>query len=194
MMLVEGGQYMMGDDNGEYDREKPAHPVEVSSFYLGKYLVTQQLWQAVMDENPSSFKGENRPVETVSWDDAKRFIKKLNVATKQPFRQPTEAEWEFAARGGIYSQGYTYSGSDKLKQVGWYRDNSNRETHDVGLLLANELGLYDMSGNVYEWCEDRFDEKYYEKCQREGTVKNPVGPDEGVRRVLRGGDWLTRCR
>ncbi|MCI5146838.1 MAG: formylglycine-generating enzyme family protein, partial [Candidatus Electrothrix sp. AR3] len=127
---VEGGEFLMGDDDGEYDREKPAHPVHISGFYMGKFPVTQQLWQAVMGKNPASFKGERRPVETVSWKDAQAFLDKLNArediqtfirqlnppGTK--FRLPTEAEWEYAARGGQYSQGYTYAGSDRLKQVG----------------------------------------------------------------------------
>ncbi len=171
MIYVEGGDFMMGNDRAIYEWEKPAHPVKVSPFYMGKYQVTQALWQAVMGNNPSNFKGENRPVEQVSWLDVQDFIKKLNLVLPEGnrgFRLPTEAEWEFAARGGIYSQGYDYCGSDKLKQVGWYTENSNKETHDVGLLLANELGLYDMSGNVFEWCEDWFDEKFYEKCKKGG--------------------------
>jgi sulfatase modifying factor 1 len=148
MILVEGGTFQMGDDKSEYGSEKPEHPVEVASFYLGKYQVNQSLWEKITGENPSYFKGENRPVEQVSWDDAQSFIQKLNKFTHQKFRLPSEAEWGFSARGGIYSQGYQYAGSDKLSQVGWYDENSENQTHEVGLLLPNELGLYDMSGNV----------------------------------------------
>ena len=206
---IAGGEFIMGDDNSEYDDEKPAHPVRVSDFYMGKFPVTQQLWQEVTDDNPSDFKGERRPVETVSWEDAQDFLDKLTaradvqafISQLNPqgteFRLPTEAEWEFAARGGIYSQGYTYAGSDRLKQVGWYGENSDDQTHEVGELLANELGLHDMSGNVWEWCQDWFSDKYYEECHKRGTVENPQGPDSGTLRVLRGGSWFlhpVRCR
>ncbi len=188
-ILVEGGEFLMGDDNSDYAGEKPAHRVKLSSFYIGKYPLTQSQWQAIMGENPSKDKGENRPVEWVSWSDAQDFIIKLNEQTGWQFRLPTEAEWEYAARGGKYSQGYIYSGSDKLKQVGWYAENSNDETHEAGLLLANELGIYDMSGNVWEWCVDwyRYGEGYYEDCQKQGLVENPHGPDNGDYRVIRGG-------
>ncbi len=195
LMYVEGGEFDMGGD--EYDDERPIHRVKVSSFYMGKYQVTQRLWETVMDGNPSNFKGENRPVETVSWLDAQKFIKKLNKETDKPtglsgqaFRLPTEAEWEYVARGGIYSQGYTYAGSDRLKQVGWYNENSTNETHDVGLLLANELGIHDLSGNVYEWCEDWFDEKYYKQCKKKGLEEDPSGADRGVFRMARGGSYF----
>ncbi|MCI5223213.1 MAG: formylglycine-generating enzyme family protein [Candidatus Electrothrix sp. AR4] len=199
---VDGGEFMMGDDNGKFDREKPAHRVRVSGFYMGKFPVTQRLWEAVLENNPANFKGERRPVETVSWEDAQSFLDKLNArediqifirnlappGTK--FRLPTEAEWEYAARGGQYSQGYTYAGSDRLKQVGWCSENSNGQTQEVGQMLANELGLHDMSGNVYEWCQDWFDEKYYAECQQHGVIKNPQGPDTGAFRVIRGGGYF----
>jgi len=177
----------MGDDSGEFEREKPAHPVRVSAFYISKFLITQGQWQAIIDDNPSHFKGENHPVESVSWNQAQDFIRQLNKITDRQFRLPTEAEWEYAARGGKYSLGYTYSGSDKLKQVGWYDDNSGNKTHEVGMMLANELGLYDMSGNVWEWCADWYDEQYYKECKDKGVVENPSGSDAGVYRVLRGG-------
>ncbi len=189
-ILVEGGEFLMGDDNSDYADEKPAHRVKLSSFYIGKYPLTQSQWQAITGENPSEFKGEKRPVESVSWSDVQDFIVKLNKKTDKQFRLPTEAEWEYAARGGKYSQGYTYSGSDKLKQVGWYIENSNNETHDVGLLLANELGIYDMSGNVWEWCVDWYGDDYYEGCQKQGVVENPTGPDNGDYRVFRGGSYF----
>ena len=203
MVFVEGGAFDMGDATGDLpERCRPVHPVEISSFYLCQYQVTQRLYQQVAKADPSRFKGEIRPVEQVSWEEANAFIQQLNQldAVKKPlsnnglsgyaFRLPTEAEWEYAARGGIYSQGYDYSGSDKLKQVGWYDENSKDETHDVGLKLASELGLHDMSGNVWEWCHDWFDAKYYEKCQANGLVKNPTGADKGDDRSLRGGSYF----
>ena len=210
MVFVEGGRFDMGDATGDlHERCRPVHPVEVSSFYLCQYQVTQQLYQQVAKASPSYFKGEKRPVEQVSWDDVQTFIGQLNNLdvvknylfekgmVNHSFRLPTEAEWEYAARGGIYSQGYDFCGSDKLKQVGWYDENSNNETHNVGLKLANELGLHDMSGNVWEWCHDWFDEEYYEKCKTKGLVKNPTGADRGGHRSLRGGscfDFADYCR
>jgi len=197
LIYVEGGEFVMGDDDSDFDREKPAHPVKVFSFYIGKYPVTQSQWQAIAGENLSGFKGDNRPVENVSWDSVQEFIHQLNQETNKQFCLPTEAEWEYAARGGKYSQGTTYSGSDKLKQVGWYEENSGNETHDVGMMLANELGIHDMSGNVWEWCADWNDEKYYEECKKKGVVENPSGPDTGADRVLRGGsgfEYPLRCR
>ena len=161
-----------------------AHPVKVSSFYMAKYPVAQALWQAVMGENPSRFKGENHPVESVSWNDSKDFIEQLNRATGKAFRLPTEAEWEYAARGGIYAQGYAYAGSDKLKQVGWYYENANGETPDVGLLLANELGIHDLSGNVLEWCEDDWHDSY------KNAPKDGDAPVRGGTRVIRGGSYF----
>jgi len=190
-ILVEGGEFFMGDDGSQYDEEKPTHRVKLFSFYIGKYQLMQSQWQAITAENPSEFKGKNRSVDNVSWNEVQDFIIKLNEQTGQQFRLPTEAEWEYAARGGKYSQGYAYSGSDKLKQVGWYEENSNGETHEVGLMLANELGIYDMSGNVWEWCADWFGEKYYEKCRKDGAVENPHGPDNGDYRVIRGGSCFS---
>ena len=187
LVLVEGGNFTMGDNESEYNFEKPEHQVEVASFYIGQYPVTQRLWQAVMDKNPSGFQGAQRPVERVSWDDVQDFIEKLNRATGKTFRLPTEAEWEYAARGGKYSQGYTYAGSDKLKQVGWYEENSSDETHDVGLLLSNELDIYDLSGNVWEWCEDDY-HRNYEGAPEDGSAW--IDTPRGDRRVLRGGSFF----
>ena len=187
LILVEGGNFAMGDSERKFDSEQPEHQVEVASFYIGQYPVTQRLWQAVMDKNPSMFQGERRPVERVSWNDAQSFIATLNRETGKTFRLPTEAQREYAARGGKYSQGYAYSGSDKLKQVGWNADNSNGETHDVGLLLANELGIYDLSGNVWEWCEDDYHSNY-EGAPEDGSAW--IDTPRGDPRVLRGGSYF----
>ncbi|MFK8103723.1 MAG: formylglycine-generating enzyme family protein [Saprospiraceae bacterium] len=189
MVFVEGGRFRMGNETGR-DREKPAHDVRLSSYYMSEYAVTQDLWESVMGNNPSHFKAANRPVEKVSWEDTQQFIINLYGATGKSFRLPTEAEWEYAAIGGQYNQGYKYSGSDKLSQVGWYSKNSKDETQEVGQLLANELGLYDMSGNVLEWCEDGYDGKFYEKCEVHGVVENPVNDKKAAYRVLRGGSYF----
>jgi formylglycine-generating enzyme required for sulfatase activity len=138
-----------------------------------------------MDNNPSRFKGERRPVEQVSWHDVQKFLNRLNQLTEKQFRLPTEAEWEYAARGGMHSQGYKYAGSDWAKQVAWHDPNSDDETHDAGLLLPNELGLCDMSGNVWEWCADLYDNGYYAVSPKD----NPQGPESGCSRVIRGGGW-----
>ncbi len=194
LILVEGGTFRMGSD--KYPSEQPIHEVRVSDFYIGKFQVIQALWKAVMEEeHPTRFKGDHRPVETVSWDEVHIFIGKLNQITQQHFRLPAEAEWEYAARGGRYSQGYEYVGSDKLKQVGWYEANSGRGTHDVGLLLANELGIHDMSGNVWEWCEDDYYDNYT-SAPDDSTAWIDT-PERGVSRVVRGGscfDNAARCR
>ena len=189
MVEVRGGAFTMGATNEQgsdaEDREKPAHNVTLSSYYIGKTEVTQELWQAVMGSNPSDFKGDSKPVEYVSWDDCQTFISKLNSLTGKKFRLPTEAEWEFAARGGIKSKGYKYSGSNTLGDVAWYEDNSGSTTHDVGTKNPNELGLYDMSGNVHEWCNDWYNSQYYSSS----PSNNPTGPGSGTGRVYRGGSW-----
>ncbi|MCB0840791.1 MAG: SUMF1/EgtB/PvdO family nonheme iron enzyme, partial [Bacteroidetes bacterium] len=206
MVFVEGGTFMMGSDDGN-DNEKPVHKVKLSSFYIGKYLVTQRQWEEVMGENPSSFKNcPDCPVESVSWDDVQKFLQKINQ--KYPglnYRLPTEAEWEFAVRGGNQSRNHLYSGSDNLDEVGWFDENSkkskgwlqkmvygenkNRSTRPVGNKNPNELGIYDMSGNVWEWCKDRYGESYYQTCLKQGAIENPTGPGEGDYRVIRGGSW-----
>ncbi len=160
MIKVEGGTYKMGSNDGDSD-EKPVHDETVATFYIGKTEVTQELWQAVIGTNPSSQKGEtNLPVEMVSWIDCNTFIAKLNELTGKNFRLPTEAEWEYAARGGNKSQGYTYSGSNAIGDVAWYIDNSSLETHPVAQKQPNELGIYDMSGNVSEWTSDKYSSNY----------------------------------
>ncbi len=181
---------MMGD--GEKDwlgNQQTIHEVELDAFHIAQYPVTQGLWEAVMGTNPSFFKGRDRPVEQVSWEECQEFLKKLNEQTGKVYRLPTEAEWEYAARGGQKSQGFTYSGSNKLKEVGWFETNSHGETKAVGQKLPNELGLYDMSGNVWEWCEDWYGGSYYQKYADKGMVKNPGGPENGSTRVYRGGGW-----
>ncbi|HOY18121.1 MAG TPA: SUMF1/EgtB/PvdO family nonheme iron enzyme [Haliscomenobacter sp.] len=186
MVLVKGGTFKMGDDNSEYSYEKPAHAVTLSDFYIAKTEVTQAMWRAVMGNNPSSFKDcDQCPVEQVSWDDVQEFIRKLNAKTNKKYRLPTEAEWEYAARGGAKSQAFTYAGSNILDEVAWYTSNSGSKTHPVGQKKANELGLYDMSGNVYEWCQDWSDGEYYQKS----PANNPQGPNTGSHRIYRGGSW-----
>ena len=193
MVRVEGGTFRMGatavqEGEAESD-EKPVHSVTLSSYYIGKTEVTQALWQAVMGSNPSRFKGADLPVECVSWDDCQEFIRKLNALTGQHFRLPTEAEWEFACRGGNNSRGYKYSGSNNLGSVAWYDGNSGNKTHPVATKSSNELGIYDMSGNVWEWCADWYGD------YSSGAQTNPTGPLSGSSRVRRGGCWgsFARC-
>lgn len=186
MVRVEGGTFDMGatpEQKSPYDHEKPVHQVTLSSYYIGETEVTQALWQAVMGSNPSDFKGDNLPVEYVSWDDCQTFIERLNTITQRNFRLPTEAEWEFAARGGNKSRHTQYSGSDNLDEVAWYNSNSKGKTHPVKSKKANELGIYDMSGNVWEWCQDKYG-KYDRTPQN-----NPIGPSSGSYRMYRGGSW-----
>ena len=192
MVYVEGGTFTMGATSEQrsdaYSNEKPTHQVTVSSFSIGKYEVTQEEWQAVMGSNPSYFKGTKRPVEEVSWNDCLEFIRKLNAMTGKQFRLPTEAEWEYAARGGNRSRGYKYAGSNMIDNVAWYDGNSGDKTHVVGQMAPNELGLYDMSGNVYEWCYDLFG------SYSTGVQNNPAGPSLGYNRVSRGGGWYYSAR
>ncbi len=192
MVKVEAGTFMMGatsEMKDPYSDEKPVHQVTLTNdYYMGKYEVTQALWQAVMGSNPSNFKGDNLPVETVNWNDCQEFISKLNSLTGRKFRLPTEAEWEYAARGGKKSRGYQYSGSRKISDVAWYEGNSRSKTHPVGRKQANELGIYDMSGNVWEWCSDWYG-SYSSSSQT-----NPMGSDSGAKRVRRGGSWCYIAR
>jgi formylglycine-generating enzyme required for sulfatase activity len=216
---VSGGMFTMGctaEQGGDCDDdEKPAHTVTLKDFSIGKYEVTQALWQAVMDENPSNFKGDgNLPVETVSWNDVQGFIQKLNEKTGKKYRLPTEAEWEYAARGGNKSKGYKFSGSQNIENAGWYVGNSgdtpmdneemkqlllsekydeynrklranNNKTKPVGTKQPNELGIYDMTGNVWEWVSDWYGGNYYSSS----SDTNPTGPNSGSYRVHRGGSW-----
>ena len=193
MVSVSGGTFMMGANPGDSDagsHEKPSHSVTLSGYRICKYEVTQREWLAVMGSNPSRFKGDNLPVERVSWNDCQAFIQKLNSLTGLSFRLPTEAEWEFAARGGNRSIGYKYSGGDNIGSVAWYDGNSGSTTHPIGQKQGNELGLYDMSGNVYEWCSDWYDNSYYASS----PSTNPKGPSSGSYRVYRGGGWDDNAR
>ena len=190
MVKVEGGTFTMGatvEQVSAWDREKPAHKVSLSDYYIGETQVTQALWKAVMGDNPSFFEDDdNLPVEKVSWEDiVEKFIPALNRKTGHTFRLPTEAEWEYAARGGGKSKGYMYSGSDNIDEVAWYNGNSGRRTYLVRGKRANELGLYDMSGNVWEWCHDWYGD------YSSGTQTNPKGSNMGSIRVLRGGSWCS---
>ena len=192
MVRVEAGIFIMEatpEMKNPWDVEKPTHQVTLTNdYYIGKYEVTQALWQAIMGNNPSYFKGDNLPVEQVSWNDCQEFISKLNKITGRTFRLPTEAEWEYAARGGKESHSYQYSGSNNLSDVAWYQDNSGNKTHAVGSKQANELGIYDMTGNVWEWCQDWFG-SYSSSPQT-----NPTGAYGGSNRVNRGGSWFNTVR
>ncbi|MBQ7180359.1 MAG: SUMF1/EgtB/PvdO family nonheme iron enzyme [Bacteroidaceae bacterium] len=193
MIAVEGGTFQMGSNSGSDNDEKPVHEVRLNSFSIGQTEVTQDLWKAVMGTNPSNFKGNKKPVEKVSWNDCQTFIQKLNQLTGKQFRLPTEAEWEFAARGGTQSKGYTYSGSNSLSDVAWYvvnsfekgEDSPDYGTHVVGTKSPNELDIYDMTGNVSEWCQDWYGSDYYASS----VVNNPQGPSSGDSHVIRGGSW-----
>lgn len=203
MVFVEGGTFMMGC-TGEQgadceDNEKPAHEETVAGFFIGKYEVTQKLWNAVMGADPGRFHNsgcEDCPADRISWEDAQEFIVKLNALTNRTFRLPTETEWKYAARGGRWSEGHKYSGSDRPDEVAWYIKNyqtssygSKGTTHPVGMKKPNELGLYDMSGNVWEWCGDLYTKEY----DHNGKIVHPEWPFKGsplfFRRVLRGGSW-----
>ncbi len=207
MVLVEGGTFTMGclsarRDGDCFDEEKPWREVRVSDFYIGKYEVTQAQWRAVMGSDPPELynKGcDDCPVEGVSWDDVQAFLKRLNALTGKRYRLLTEAEWEYAARGGRQGRGYMYSGSNNLDEVGWYDGNYQRgktygsqgTTRPVGQKKANELGLYDMSGNVWEWVEDDWHDDY-RGAPRDGRAW--VDSPRASYRVYRGGSWCTTAR
>lgn len=187
MVKVEGGTFTMGatPEQGEdaFEDEMPAHKVTLSNFSIGRYPITQDQWEAVMGNNPSHFKGEKLPVESVSWFDCQEFAKKLSEMTGRHFRLPTEAEWEYAARGGKKGKRYKFSGGHILEQIGWYNENSGNTSHEVGKKSPNELGLYDMSGNIWEWVQD------WKGDFTEDDQVNPTGPETGIERVCRGGGW-----
>jgi formylglycine-generating enzyme required for sulfatase activity len=202
MIFVKGGSFQMGSNSGDGD-ESPIHEVTVSSFWIGKYQVTQKEWTEVMGNNPSGRKGKNLPVEMVIWYEVVEYCNKRSILEgltpcysgsgsnitcnwgANGYRLPTEAEWEYAARGGLKSKGYKYSGSNSIGTVAWYDENSGSRTHEVGTKKPNELGIHDMSGNVWEWCWDWYAGSYYKKS----PSINPKGPNSGSYRVLRGGSW-----
>lgn len=197
MIAVKGGTFTMGATSEQTgvdseESELPTHSVTLSNYYIGETEVTQELWSAVMGSNPSRFTGNmQRPVEMVSWYDCQTFISKLNELTGETFRLPTEAQWEYAARGGNKSKGYIYSGSNTIDDVAWYEYNSSYTTHPVKTKAPNELGIYDMNGNVGEWCSDWYG-SYSSVAQTD-----PAGPSTGSYRVSRGGGWLgnaSNCR
>lgn len=207
MIYVKGGTFMMGatEEQGDdaYGDEKPVHSVTLSDYYIGKFEVTQELWEKVMgttirqqrDKEDSRYilagVGSDYPMYYVNWEEAQEFCKKLSQLTGKTYVLPTEAQWEYAARGGVKSRGYKYSGSNTIGNVAWYGDNSSSSTHPVATKQPNELGLYDMSGNVWEWCSD-WKGYYSSKSQ-----SNPTGPSTGSYRVVRGGSWhdfARRCR
>ena len=185
MIRVEGGSFMMGapdNDPNAMDFDKPQHHVTLSDYYIGETQVTQALWKAVMGDNPSYWKGNSLPVDNVSWEHCQEFIKQLNKKTGKFFRLPTETEWEYAARGGRKSQGFKYAGSNDIDKVAWYGRNSGRKAHPVKQKDANELGLYDMSGNVGEWCQD-LSKRYSDYAETNPTDPSTGGPF----RIVRGG-------
>lgn len=192
MVLIKGGCYQMGDFAGDGDKdEKPVHEVCIKDFYLGKYEVTQGQWQKIMGDNPSEFKqcGKDCPVEYVSWEMAQDFINKLSAVSKMKYRLPTEAEWEYAARSGGKSEKWAGTSDETtLEEYAWFGKNSKEMTHKVGQKKPNGLGLYDMTGNVREWCQDWYDPTYYGKSLKDNPVGGS-GPGERPQRVLRGGDW-----
>lgn len=202
MIFVQGGTFTMGCTFSEHgsdcnDDEKPAHAVTVNSFSIGKYPVTQGLWKAITGTTlqqhrnktgaalTNSGESNNYPMFDVSWDDVQAFIAKLNRLTGKTYRLPTEAEWEYAARGGNKSRGFRFSGSNNLNDVAWFFENSGNNVHPVGTKNPNELGIYDMCGNVWEWCSDWYDTNYYGSS----PTSNPKGPASGSYRIYRGGSW-----
>ncbi|MBQ7819223.1 MAG: formylglycine-generating enzyme family protein [Bacteroidales bacterium] len=196
MVYVEGGTFMMGatsEQGGDARNEElPAHNVQLDSYYIGAHEVTQAQWQAVMGNNPSHFKGDDFPVEQISWEEAIAFCGELSRLTGKTYTLPTEAQWEYAARGGQKSENSKYSGSFVVDVVAWYSENSatskilffeKERSHSVGTKRPNELGIYDMSGNVWEWCSDWYGNYSY------SPETNPIGPVAGEGKVIRGGSW-----
>jgi len=192
MVLIPAGEFLMGSPDSDKDArgaEKPQHQVRITKpFYLGKYEIQQEQWEAVMGNNPSTFKGAKNPVEQVSWDDCQEFLGKLNAKTAEQgskFVLPTGAEWEYACRGRSTTRFSFGDAARSLGEYAWYKDNSEQKTHPVGNKKPNAWGLYDMHGNVWEWCHDLYDGKYYSNS----ATDDPQGPSLGSRRVLRGGSW-----
>jgi len=197
MVLIEGGSFTMGcvipNDTECYAQERPRHTVTLNNFYMCKFDVTQKEWKALMGTTPSGKWCAECPVVNVTWFDAQQFINKLNQISNKNYRLPTEAEWEYASKGGNKSHGYKYAGGNDATAVAWYDSTIAKEIHPVGQKAANELGLYDMSGDVWQWCSDWFNDKYYSNS----PSNNPSGPASGTSRSVRGGSWwgpLRDCR
>lgn len=193
MILVKGDTFVMGaslQEGGENEDEQVLHNVTLGSFYICETQVTQKQWNTIMGNNPSKIKYDNYPVTNVSWYDCQNFIKKLNEITGLKFRLPTEAEWEFAARGGQKGKhnGYKYSGGNTITNIMWYSNNSENHPHEVSLKQSNELGVFDMSGNIWEWCSD-----WYENYDTMQTF-NPQGPIDGKEKVCRGGSFMSEAK
>jgi len=192
MVLVKGGTFQMGSDSGVSD-ERPRHTVTLRDYMIGKYEVSQTFWQFIMGNNPSGFKGcDSCPVEDVTWRQVQEFLRRLNKKTGRQYRLPTEAEWEYAASGGSQSKGYKFSGSNDPSEVGWIKSNADKKTHPCGLKKPNELGIYDMCGNVWELCSDWYGKKYYKKSLSSG----PQNTHLALFHVVRGGSWRSgpeRC-
>ncbi|MCX6244292.1 MAG: SUMF1/EgtB/PvdO family nonheme iron enzyme [Bacteroidetes bacterium] len=188
LIFVRGGSFKMGTIRGVKD-EQPGHVVTLDDFYIGKFEVTQNQWKQIMDQDTSKryiMNCGNCPTERVSWYNVMEFIEKLNLETGLNYRLPTEAEWEYAAKGGKLSKGFAFSGSDTIDVVAWKDGNAGNTTHPVGKKKPNELGIYDMTGNVFEWCSDWYSPTWYEVSEK----KNPAGPEAGTFRVMRGGSWF----
>ena len=202
MVYVEGGTFEMGataeQGDDAYDNEYPVRTIKLDSYHIGKYEVTQAQWEAVMGTSLEEQRalstlddgivgeGADYPMYYVSWHEAQEFCRKLSEKTGKKYVLPTEAQWEYAARGGKKSKGYKYSGSDDIEEVAWYGENSDYQTHRVGTKKANELGIYDMIGNLWEWCSDWYG------TYDESDTDNPQGPVNGSNRVYRGGSWYHR--
>lgn len=190
MVRVSGGHFVMGsDDKAATYAEKPAHDVKVDDFYISKFEVTQELYETVMGPSYSYFKGPNNPVNNISWQQANQFIDKLNHLTGEIYRLPTEAEWEFAAKGGNKSQSLTYSGSNNIDDVAWYDANSNNQAHPVGQKQPNELGLYDMTGNVGEWVIDAYDVDFYKSSPSDNPVNAEDNKANAALKTVRGASF-----
>lgn len=189
MIFVKGGAFTMGatyeQGSSAESRERPNHIVKLSSYYIGETVVTQELWQMLMGDNPSEYKGLQYPIQNITWYRCQDFIEKLNNLTEKQFRLPTEAEWEFAARGGNLSHNYKYAGSNDMNKVGWSSSRGGKGPHPVAQKCPNELGIFDMSGNVSEWCSDWYG-KYNSELQND-----PIGPAWGTQKVARSGNWMT---
>lgn len=188
MVAIKGGTFMMGNDNSRYNDEKPTHDVQLNDFSMSKYEITIDQWKTVMKKLPDGLDAKecsDCPIHNVSWSDIQTFLVELNKKTNKKYRLPTEAEWEYAARGGSQTNKFSYAGGNDAMLIGWFSENSNSKPNNVGKKIPNELGIYDMTGNVREWCSDFYDENYYKNT----TPSNPKGPTTGNARIFRGGDF-----